>query len=341
MNTTTHSSTGAAAKKRATRSVLIACAAVAAFALGGCSAGAPAGDAGAEPGMESIVVLKPPVQFEPVLYAAQNGVFEKHGLDVTIKEAGSADAAITQVVSGDAAFAAASGVAGITAASKEIPVKIVVGNSNSKDSSDSGVLVAADGPISSIAQLEGKKVGINGLRNTTELMVAAGIDEAGGDSSKTEFVEIPYPAMADALKRGTVDAVYSVTPFYDASPESGFAAIENPATAEGGPLDGMASVAWVASDAYLGSNPETVKKFTAAMADAIAYLNEHPDEARDITAANSKLTREQIDAQDFVPFSTEIVTSAMTATIDAMKRYGFIETAPSIDQVLAPSAPRK
>ena len=66
--------------------------------------------------------------------------------------------------------------------------------------------VASDSPIRSAKDLEGKPVGTTAIRDTNSLTIVAWVDQNGGDSTKVQLVEIPFSAMAAAIRRGTVAA---------------------------------------------------------------------------------------------------------------------------------------
>jgi NitT/TauT family transport system substrate-binding protein len=75
------------------------------------------------------------------------------------------------------------------------------------------LLVAKDSPIRSVSDLVGKKVAINTLGNINELSMVALADLNRVDIKRIQLLEVPFPNMEAALKRGSVDAILAVEPF--------------------------------------------------------------------------------------------------------------------------------
>ena len=62
------------------------------------------------------------------------------------------------------------------------------------------------------ADLAGKKIAVNTLRNIVELTARSALETAGVDPGSVTFVEVPFPEMAAALQSGRVDAAFTVEP---------------------------------------------------------------------------------------------------------------------------------
>ena len=78
---------------------------------------------------------------------------------------------------------------------------------------NSALLVRADDTIRTPAQLAGKKISAGLLNSVNYVHMREWLQKKGVDASKIEFLEIPFPQMADALFQKRVDAVWNVEPF--------------------------------------------------------------------------------------------------------------------------------
>lgn len=276
----------------------------------------------------AITVLVAPVYFEANYVAEAQGFYAEHGLDVTIERGTTADAALAALANGSAQLAGSSGVATITAASRGIDARIVGGISGMDEDANSGIYVGAGSGFDSPADLTGATIAINGLRNTTELLLRIAIDEDGGDSSKTQFVEIPYSAMNQSLASGQVDAIYQVSPF---SSSVDGVRLENPYSAD---FAGAPAVAWVATSEYAEQNPAVIDAYTAAMTEAYAYANEHPDAVRAVLDEVTELSAEDLEATELIEFGMTIEPEVVGRLADAMLDYGFIDRGVELAELL-------
>ena len=188
----------------------------------------------------AVKVLVQAVASQPVYIARDQGIFAKHGLEVEIGPAPTADAMIPQLLSGQVQFGLASGLAVINAVSKGLKVKLLASalNTSSAVPSSARLIVPQDSPLRTVADLKGKSVAMGGLRSQPHLMVMAGAKELGVDPATISFVEIPVPAMQAAAQKGTVDAVYPFEPFLSSMLKSGFRLLEPSLTKyiEGAPV---------------------------------------------------------------------------------------------------------
>jgi ABC-type nitrate/sulfonate/bicarbonate transport system substrate-binding protein len=154
-----------------------------------------------------------------VFYAADLGLFAKTGLDVQLQPMGSGPA-LAQAVAGGAIDIGISNVATIAAARLRglpfkfiAPAAVVVAGPKQTDI----VMVRKDSPIKNGADMNGKTIAINGLRDLQEIEAKGYVDRFGGDSKTIKFVEVPFPAMGGALEQNRVDIIFPTEPFSTAS----------------------------------------------------------------------------------------------------------------------------
>ncbi|VXB90401.1 ABC transporter substrate-binding protein [Citricoccus sp. K5] len=335
--------------ERFSRQIMIVTAATGALglALVGCSANGPAaGSVASEGGASSvggseeltaIDLLVAPVAYEPVYIAMDQGIFEKHGLDINIVEGGTAAQAIPQLVSGEVDIAHTGGVSHIAAVAQGIPVKAIAGSMNADSSIvTSGLLVKEDSDINSYKDLEGKTVGLQGLQETTNLGTLLGVESEGGDPDKVNFVQVPLPGLNDALAKGQVDAVYSIGSFYPAGLDMGFRPLGAPANEF---MDGGASALWFTTTEYIDANEETVKNFQSAMEEATTFAMDNHDAVVDQQIERTDQDPEYLRNAPAQNLEWRIHREGMQSTIDGLVKYGFIDSEPTFDDVVWSGAP--
>lgn len=302
----------------------------------GCGGGGGGEAAGGGSGPTKLTVLVGPVFFEHVYLAQEQGYFTDQDLEVTIETGGTADAQIPQLLNGEAQIAMTGGVAMVNAAAKNLPVSITFGAANATPPITSGLVVPEDSPIQSTADLAGKKVGLAGLRDTTQLGTMLSAEANGADPESITFVEVPLPTMAEALRDGTVAATYVIGPFFNVGEGTGLRLVESSATEY---LSNGPNVVFAASDRYIEENGAVIERFNEAMTKATEYANANPDEIRRMDTEHTELPEEYIQSRPLPPFVTGVHRDALQATIDGMARFGFIDRKPDIGEVVSDLCP--
>jgi NitT/TauT family transport system substrate-binding protein len=284
-------------------------------------------------------VLVQAVASQPVYIARDQGIFARHGLDVEIAPAPTADSMVPQLLSGQAQFGLTSGLAVINAVAKGLKVKLIASalNTSSSVPSSARLIVPLDSPIKTVADLGGKTVAMGGLRSQPHLMVMAGAKELGVDPSTVSFVEVPVPAMQAAALKGTVAAVYPFEPYLTNMLHAGFRLVEPSLTKY---LEGSPVIAFAGSDDYLDKNPKVVQAFVAAMSEAYEMANKNPSLVRDVDLKYTKLPPEFIKTRAIAPFSAVIDRSALEQMAQRMKDFGWIEKVPPMSELVDAAAPK-
>jgi len=72
--------------------------------------------------------------------------------------------------------------------------------------------------INSAADLNGKTVAVNGLRDLTQYEMQGWIEQNGGDITKVKLIEIPFSEMGTALETNRVAAAIFAEPFATPAP---------------------------------------------------------------------------------------------------------------------------
>ncbi|HXF33443.1 MAG TPA: ABC transporter substrate-binding protein [Candidatus Acidoferrales bacterium] len=181
--------------------------------------------------------------------------------------------------------------------------------------------VAKDSPLRSVKDLEGKTVGLNGLRTLAEISTRETVRLAGGDPSKVSFVEISPSLAVPALLRGTVAAAIVSEPFITlAGTDIRRFAKPYDAVAKSFYING-----WFAKQSWLSENAATARKLTQAIYDAARWTNGHHDESAPVLVKYLKLDPEKTKNLTRATFATSLDPKLMQPVLDIAAKYGLLE----------------
>ena len=258
-----------------------------------------------------------------ILYALKAGLFRKAGLNVTLQAANNGSAVAAGVVGGAFDIGKISAIPIINAHARGVPLSIVFPNKLRAQGrpTDDALVVAANSPIRTAKDLNGKTVAVAALKDTTWITACAWIDANGGDSSSVQFVEMPLSAVASALEADRIQAGCALEPYTQAGVHSGKTRIL-------GDLDTAIAThflqsAWCATPTWAADNRQTVVAFANAMAASARYCNAHPDKVSPLVAEFTHL-----DAATLTEMRTEFAVRndprELAPWIDVCVRYKLI-----------------
>lgn len=295
-----------------------------AAACGSSSGSSSSGAAGASSGGTSLTdVTVGIVPFTPnaVLFLAQkNGLFKKHGLNVTTESAAAPTPIVASMVAGKQQFGFLTTPVLINANSRGTSVKCVspIDGQTAPDRDASALVVPKGSGITSPKDLSGKTVAVVQLSSINLIGAQKVITNAGGKGTK--FIAMPFPQMPQALADGRVDAAVITSPYLQTALKAGAVALAHPSS----DLWPNGTIyCYAATASYLQKNAKVAKEFQDAMVEAITYTKSHEDEAKATLVDGLKLTPAQAKAQvipsNFVP---EIDVKSISSIQDVMVEQG-------------------
>lgn len=149
-----------------------------------------------------------------------------------------------------------------------------------KNPSIFSVVVRQGVTATSAKDLEGKRVGVPGLRSIADVLFRKWLLDKGVNPSRVTIVEAPFPQMKDLLKGGTIDAVAVLEPFRSriVSDNTGFRLADYVAEVNPDVLGGV----WIAQREWATANPRALSVFRESLAEAIEFIKSNTEEARAI-----------------------------------------------------------
>ncbi len=208
----------------------------------------------------------------PLIIAAERGIFAAHGLEVELVAPADPNDPPKLVAAGQAEIAVSYQPQLHLQVAEGLPLRrigtVVATPLNS-------LVVLADGPIESIADLEGKKVGFS-VGGFEDALLGAMLSRHGLDLDAIELVNVNF-ALSPSLVTGQVDAVIGAFRNFELNQMD---IIERPGRAFFPEEEGVPAydeLIYVAHADNLGD--PRLQRFIEAVEEATHWLLNHPDEA--------------------------------------------------------------
>jgi NitT/TauT family transport system substrate-binding protein len=199
------------------------------------------------------------------LYIAQaKGFFTEQGLHVTIEQVPSSQAIIAAQLKGQVDISAGSYAAYIAAQAAGARFRILA-QASVLAPATRALVVPANSPIGTIADLAGKKIGVNGTNSIGTLLISALLSENGISPARVRFVtdRRGFPAMPGQLSDGAWAAAFLAEPYITVAEEKYgervLADLDQGETLDF-PADG-----YVATQAWAQKYPKTAAAFVRAI----------------------------------------------------------------------------
>jgi NitT/TauT family transport system substrate-binding protein len=275
----------------------------------------------------------PILDVAPIYLGKEKGFFSNRGIELTMETGQGGAAIVPGVVSGQFQFGFSNVTSLLIARSRGLPLKVVANGvaSTSKDKADYSGVVTRDDAIRTAADLAGKRVAVNTLKNIGDSTIRASVRKAGGDPSSIKFTELAFPDMPAALEAGRVDAVWVVEPFLSAT------------LAQGGRLvasnyvdtaPDLTVAVYFTSEQLLRDNPDLVKRFTDAMTESLAYADAHPDEARQVLTTYTQIDEAVIPDLTLPKWPAEINRESVETLAGLAVQDGLVTEQPDVAALL-------
>jgi len=259
--------------------------------LAGCTA--PGATLAAAPsGLEQpdvTVAAIPSVDLAGLYVAQDQGLFANAGLHVTIKKIASSKAVIAAQLNGQVDISAGSYVGYIAAQAAGARFRILAEASTLRPDTRTLVVTANSG-IATIADLAGKKIGVNGTNSIGTLLISALLQEHGVSPAKVHFVTDPkgFPDMPGQLQHGAWQAAFLAEPYVTRAEETygdqELVDLDQGATVNF-PIDG-----YVATQAWTQRHPKTAAAFVRAIEEGQALAVNDATAVRAAMVVSDQLT---------------------------------------------------
>ena len=269
----------------------------------------------------------PTISNASLYYAIDNGPAAANKLKIKPVVMQSGAESVPDLLNGQIQFAATDPLSALLAIAHHTPIEMVVGgNTVAPDQAKdpSALIVPGNSPITSLAKLDGKTVAVNAINSFGQIGLDAAIDSHGGHSNTVKYVEIAFPAMVAAVKKGTVNAATANEPFVTQAKTEGLKTV--PLGGLSTTLSGVPQVLYITSKSYASSHPAVVAAFAKAVSAGDAALHKHPDEIRTIGAKSTTIPVSVLSKIVLPYFGPKLTASSMSKLESYMVKYKVIST---------------
>jgi NitT/TauT family transport system substrate-binding protein len=273
--------------------------------------------------------------FAPLTLAKASGIFEKHGLDVTLKKVPQASRPLA-IASGDLQCAATTVETWIVWNANGVATKQIF----QLDKSYGADGIVARSGVKTVADLKGKSVAASAPGTSPFFLLAWVLGKNGMTTKDVTVVNLEPDAAAQAFLAGQNDAAVSYEPFLSAvrdKPDQGHilaTTLDYPMV-----LDTVGC-----APAFLEAHPDAAKALADSYFEALELIKAEPDKSNEIMGADVKQSAKEFaesakylrwadraDNKQF--FGSEFLTFSKTAA-DLLLQMGLIKTAPDVSTLV-------
>jgi NitT/TauT family transport system substrate-binding protein len=226
------------------------------------------------------------------MVAVDEGIFKKHGLDAEMVLIGINSNIPAAIVSNSIQIGGPTSTVFLQATDGGLDLVAVAGASVMNPSSNVNIAAFARNgvTIKEPKDFVGKKVGAPGLGAFLHVLFVKWLVEKSVDPKSVNFVEVTFPTMADIIKSGGVDAVLTAEPFVTRMLNANLGTVAARYGAELGRTEPI--IFYAAARDWAEKNPDAIKKFRDAIAEAAIIVNTDRDKA---SASISKFTKQPLE----------------------------------------------
>ena len=281
---------------------------------------------GAAGAAETVVFGGPAVDFLPVFVAVDDGIFARHGLDVTVQILPNGGLVPAALQSGSIQVGGVSTPILLQAAQGGLAIGVIAGATVAAGGDGVGSVLGRSGvALGAPADFLGKRVAVSSVGSFLHVLFRQWLADRGVDPDRVQFVETPFPRMGDLLRAEQVDAAAAVEPFASRIRAAGLAAEVAPILRDY-PDDLLVNAYAVTAD-WFAAHRAAAAGFRAALAEAIGVIAADPARARAGFTRYLKLPPAAAAAQALSAYRVAVVPAQIALWQRIGLRQGMIERA--------------
>ncbi|WP_198384042.1 ABC transporter substrate-binding protein [Roseomonas sp. KE2513] len=179
-----------------------------------------------------------------------------------------------------------------------------------------GVVVKTGSDVQDATGFVGKRVGVPGLNAFLHVLFRKWLMDKGVDPRRVTFVEVAFPQMADVLRGGTVDAVVTGEPVLSRIVASSTGRLVSNMTPE--LAEPLPTALWATTRAWATRNPDAIRGFRSAIAEAVAWTGSNSDKAREYIAKYTRLPIEIVRTVPLARLRSDVTQRELEAWVRIM-----------------------
>jgi NitT/TauT family transport system substrate-binding protein len=268
------------------------------------------------------------------MVAVDEGIFKKHGLDAEMVLIGINSNIPAAILSNSIQIGGPTSTVFLQAVDGGLDLVGVAGASIMNPTSNANIAAFARNGITIKEPKDfiGKKVGAPGLGAFLHVLFVKWLIEKGVDPERVNFVEVTFPTMADIIKSGGVDVVLTAEPFVTRMTNAGLGTIGARYGAELARTEPI--IFYAASRDWVEKNPDAIKKFRTAIAEAATIVNTDRDRAWTSISKFTKQPLELVKASPPNQSEPDLKAEQLTWWIDVMSSQKMLQTKLDLDKLI-------
>jgi NitT/TauT family transport system substrate-binding protein len=159
------------------------------------------------------------------------------------------------------------------------------------DYSDEGDAIIGKSSLNSLADLKGKKVGVDEINGFSHIFVLASLEKVGLKESEIQIENVPAQQVLDALESGKIDAGHTWEPIKSAALAKGYKQL-----GKAGDIPGIITDVLVFNDKIIEERPEDIQAIVKSILEAKEFLDKNPEEAIKIMAEKEEMSEEEMNS---------------------------------------------
>ena len=267
--------------------------------------------------------------------AMDQGFFAAHGLKAKFNIVTIGSATTTAIVAGAAQFSQSNYATLIQARKNGLPVEVVAEAARAAKGF-TGVYVLPDSTIKSPKDLQGKRIGTAIIGGIGPVLIDEWLKSNGIDYKSIQWVQMPFGNMGAALQQHQIDAAWLVEPF--TTKFKGELNLHEVFDISTGVTAGVPFAGWAANENWVKAHPDLVKGFQAAIQEAGAYAQQHPDAIRKAIAEYTPLKEADVAKLSLESYPAVTDPQQIARVAQYMKDTGALDSAFNVNSmILTPS----
>ena len=313
----------------------------AATALTGCSAlGADGSNASSNGGglekSKIKVSIMPTTDLGPFWLALDGGYFKSEGLEVEQVVAKSGQESMQKAISGEVDIALSTYTPFFVAKSKGAADVQLVADGTSVNAKSNAIVTVPNSPVKTVNDLKGRRIAITAKNTASDILTKSVMKDHGVDFSGVNWVLVPLPNMAQALKDNQVDAAYMPEPMLTQAAKTVGATpvIDiNTGASQDFPLTGYGS-----TTKWVQGNPKTLAAFQRAMKKATSDAINDRSKVEPLLVKYAKIDEDTAKLLTLPGYGSVLDARRLQRVPDLLLQMGVITSKVDAAPMIAPQA---
>jgi NitT/TauT family transport system substrate-binding protein len=271
----------------------------------------------------------------PAFVAKEEGIFAKHGLDVTLQFIPTGTMQAPALASNSIQIASLTASVLLLGDEGGLDMQAVAGAAVQTKQNPFGAVMARTGSgIEKPADFPGKTIGVPGLNGVLHIAFMKWLKMKGVDPASIKFSEVSMPMFGGLMKSGQIDGAVLVEPFLGQIEHNGTGIVISEF-----PKD-LANPSYIDAfygmrRSYIEANPKVLEAFRASIKEATAWVATHEEAARRTQVKYLHLPEKLAMIVKLPTLTAEIKPAEMQFWIDICKELGITNGSATLETVMA------